>query len=62
MPVAMAVGTAFKLNFEQRVFALGDMTLSTLQPRMSTLQRIGAGRMLLHREQGRLPPLHRVAR
>ena len=59
--VGVTVGAALELHFEQSVLPFRDMALSTFQPRVSTLQRVGTQGVLLHGEQGRLPALHRVA-
>src|SRR5579864_3566344 len=62
MPVAMAVCTVLKLDLKQRVLPLRTVALHTFQPRMPSLQRIRACTMFLHRERGRLPPIHCMAR
>lgn len=40
VPVGMAVRTALKLDLEQRVFSFWDMTLRTLEFRVSTFKGI----------------------
>jgi len=62
MLIAVAVGAALELDFEESVFPLGNVTLRTLQSGMSSLQRIGRGRMVLHCELRRLPSIHGVTR
>ena len=61
MLVGVAIGAALELNLEQGVLPLWDMTLSTFQACMPTLQRIRAGGVFLHREGRRFPSLHGVA-
>lgn len=41
MLVAVAVGAALELDFEQSVFALGNVTLRALQSGVPSLQRVG---------------------
>src|SRR5579871_2939085 len=62
VPVGMAIGTMLELHFEQRVLPFRDMTLRALQPGVASLQRIRAQGVLLDREKGGLPSLHRMAR
>jgi len=62
MLIAVAVGAALELDFEQSIFALGNVALITLHPRMSSLQRIGRGRMVLHCELRRFPSIHGMTR
>ena len=61
MPVAVTVGTALKLDLEQRVLAFRDMALRAFQTRMPALQRIRAGGVFLHGKRRGLPALHVVA-
>ncbi len=60
MLIGVAVNAAIKFDFEQSVFALGNMALRAFQARMSTLQRIRSARVLFDREQRWLPALHRM--
>jgi len=62
MAVAMAIGAALELHFEKSVLSFREMTLHTLDTRMLALQWVGRGGMLLHREGGRPPSLHGMAR
>ncbi len=62
MPVGMAIGTVLELDLEQRLSALRNMALRTLQPRVSALQRVGGQGVFLPREQRRFPALYVVAR
>ena len=50
MPVSMAIRAVLEFHLEQRLFALGNMTLGTLDSRVASLQRVGAGRVFFHRE------------
>ena len=61
MPIAMAVGAAFKLDLEQGVLPFRDMTLRALQARVTALQRVIGRSVILYGEQGGLPTLHVVA-
>src|SRR5450631_1860222 len=61
MPVGVTVGTALKLDLEQRVLAFRDMALRAFQTRMPALQRIRAGGVFLHGKRRGLPALHVVA-
>ena len=58
MLVVVAVGAALKFDFEQSIFALGNVALRTLDTRMASLQRIGGGRVVLHCELRRSPSIH----
>lgn len=62
VPISVAIGAALKLDLKQRVLPFWDVALCALEPGMPSLQRIRAGSMLLHREGGGLPPIHRVTR
>lgn len=62
VPIGMAIRTALELDLEQRVLALRDVALRTLQSRVSALQRVGGQCVLLPGEERRPPPLHVVAR
>ncbi len=58
MLIIVAVGAVLELNFKQSLFALRNVALRALDPRMSSLQRIGRSRVLLHRELRWFPSVH----
>jgi len=60
--VAVAIGATLESDFEQSIFALGDVTLRALQSGMPALQRIGRGCVVLHCEPRWFPPFHGVTR
>lgn len=59
--VAVAVGAVCKLQFEQSVPALGNMTLRAGHRGVLRLQRIRRRGMIFYGEGGRLESIHRVA-
>ena len=59
--IAMAIGAAIELHFENRVAAFRNVALRALQTRVTTLQRILGQSVLFHRKSRRFPPLHSVA-
>jgi hypothetical protein len=59
--VRVTVGAELELDFVERVLAFCDMTLGALQARVSALQRIGAGRVLLDAELRGLETVNGVA-
>lgn len=60
--VAVAIGAMLKLDLKLCVFALGKMALIAAHSGMSALQRISAGRVVLHGKRRRLPSVDSVAR
>lgn len=60
MLIIVAVGAVLEFDFEESVFPLGNVTLRALQLGMSSLQRIGGGRMVLHRELRWFPSIDAV--
>src|ERR1700704_4266124 len=60
--VVMTVHAAGELNFVERAFALGNVTLRALQFRVLALQRILRGSMRLQVELRRLPSVDVMTR
>lgn len=59
--IGVAIGAMLKLDLEQRVFSLGNVTLLALQAGVAALQGIGAGGVFLRGESRRLPSVHGMA-
>lgn len=61
MTVNVAIDTALEFDFEERVFALRNVALCALQPRMSPLQRILGGGVLFYCKGRWFPAVQRMA-
>lgn len=61
MLVHVAIGTVLELDLEERVFTLGNVATRALHRRMSALQGIGRGRVILCGECRGLEPVHGMA-